>query len=44
VRSEDYALLTGALGLLGMLAASLYLTRHIDWYAPRNPPPPLPAG
>jgi inner membrane protein len=44
VRSEDYALLTGALGLLGMLAASLYLTRHIDWYAPRNPPPPLPTG
>ncbi len=44
VRSEDYALLTGAMALLGMLAASLYLTRRIDWYAPRNPPPPLAGG
>ncbi|WP_341502751.1 cell envelope integrity protein CreD [Gallaecimonas sp. GXIMD4217] len=30
---EDYALLMGALGLFGVLAAVMYLTRRIDWYA-----------
>lgn len=42
VRSEDYALLIGALGLLAMVAASLWLTRRIDWYVPRAAPPPAP--
>jgi inner membrane protein len=29
---EDYALLAGAIGLFGALAAVMYLTRKIDWY------------
>ena len=29
---QDYALLLGSLGLLLILAAIMYLTRHIDWY------------
>jgi inner membrane protein len=40
VRSEDFALLIGALGLLATVAASLWLTRRIDWYTPRPAPPP----
>ena len=32
---ESYALLMGSLGLFGALAAAMYLTRHIDWYAIR---------
>lgn len=30
---QDYALLAGALGLLGILAGVMYLTRNVDWYA-----------
>lgn len=43
VRSEDFALLIGALGLLAMVAASLWLTRRIDWYPARPAPPPAAA-
>jgi inner membrane protein len=30
---EDYALLMGSVALLIILAAVLYLTRRINWYA-----------
>jgi inner membrane protein len=30
---EDYSLLMGGIGLFGVLAAIMYLTRRIDWYA-----------
>ncbi|MDO8521291.1 MAG: inner membrane CreD family protein, partial [bacterium] len=30
---EDYALLCGALLLFAILAATMFATRHIDWYA-----------
>lgn len=33
VVSEDYALLMGSMALLGALAAMMYLTRRVDWYA-----------
>lgn len=33
LQSEDYALLLGSLLLFGLLAAAMYLTRHVDWYA-----------
>jgi len=33
VQSEDYALLMGSLALLVALAALMYLTRRVDWYA-----------
>jgi inner membrane protein len=33
VVSEDYALLMGSLALLGAVAATMYLTRRVDWYA-----------
>ncbi len=32
---EDYALLAGALGLFLILAAVMYATRNVDWYAAR---------
>ncbi|WP_395683441.1 cell envelope integrity protein CreD [Dokdonella sp.] len=32
VRSEDYALLMGSLGLLATLVALMALTRRVDWY------------
>jgi inner membrane protein len=35
LRAEDYALLLGALGTFGALAAIMYLTRHVDWHAVR---------
>lgn len=44
VRSEDNALLIGAFGLLAMVAASLYLTRRIDWYALPAAPRPAVSG
>jgi len=34
---EDYALLMGAVGLFAVLAAIMYLTRRIDWYAAADP-------
>lgn len=33
LRAEDYALLFGALGVFVVLAAFMYLTRGIDWFA-----------
>ncbi len=36
LRSEDYALLIGSLGLLALLAAAMYATRRIDWYGCRD--------
>ena len=33
VVSEDYALLMGSLALLAAVAALMYLTRRVDWYA-----------
>lgn len=30
---QDYALLMGSLGLFGILALVMYLSRHIDWYS-----------
>jgi inner membrane protein len=33
VVSEDYALLAGSLALLAAVAALMYLTRRVDWYA-----------
>ena len=45
---EDYALVMGSIGLFVVLAAVMYITRRIDWYAldvarPENQgPPPLP--
>jgi len=33
LRAEDYALLIGALGLFGVIAAFMMLTRKIDWFA-----------
>jgi inner membrane protein len=32
VRLEDYALLAGSLGLFGLLAVVMYLTRRVNWY------------
>jgi inner membrane protein len=32
LKAEDYALLFGALGVFSMLAAFMYLTRHVDWF------------
>ncbi|MDX2168777.1 MAG: cell envelope integrity protein CreD [Deltaproteobacteria bacterium] len=31
--NEDYALLLGSLGVFAALAATMALTRHVDWYA-----------
>ena len=30
---EDYALLLGSVGLFGILAFVMYLTRKLDWFA-----------
>lgn len=35
LQAEDYALLLGSLGLFVILALVMYLTRRVDWYAPR---------
>ena len=32
LRQQDYALLIGAVGLFGVLATVMYLTRRIDWF------------
>ena len=31
--NEDYALLIGSVGLFAILAAIMYVTRRVDWYA-----------
>jgi inner membrane protein len=36
LRSEDYALLIGSLGLFALLAAAMFATRRIDWYGTRD--------
>jgi inner membrane protein len=36
VASEDYALLMGSLALLAAIAALMYLTRRVNWYALGN--------
>ena len=33
LRAEDYALLGGSLALFAGLAAAMFLTRRIDWFA-----------
>ncbi len=38
LRAEDYALLLGALGTFGALAAVMHATRHVDWHAVRIRP------
>jgi inner membrane protein len=35
LQAEDYALLLGSVGLFAILAAVMYVTRRVDWYAPR---------
>ena len=35
--NEDYALLAGSVGLFLILAAIMYATRHVDWYAIGDP-------
>jgi inner membrane protein len=44
LRSEDYALLIGSLGLFALLAAAMYATRRIDWYGERGVPAATAAG
>jgi len=39
IRLEDYALLTGSIGLFVVLAAIMYLTRNVDWSRPRGAAP-----
>ncbi|MCK8490364.1 cell envelope integrity protein CreD [Spirosoma sp. RP8] len=34
---EDYSLLLGSAGLLLILATTMYLTRHVDWYRAYDP-------
>ena len=43
--NEDYALLIGSVGLFLILAAIMYATRRVDWYAvgARSPAPPDPS-
>jgi inner membrane protein len=42
LQSEDHALLLGAVLLFGVLAATMVLTRRIDWTRVGGAPPPLP--
>jgi inner membrane protein len=42
LRAEDYALLMGAAALFVILAAVMYLTRHVDWWAAAQKPPAPP--
>jgi len=39
LQAEDYALLLGSVGLFAILALVMYVTRRIDWYAPRSGQP-----
>jgi inner membrane protein len=43
LQREDYALLSGALGVFVALAAVMYATRNIDWYASQQKQADLPA-
>jgi inner membrane protein len=36
LQAEDFALLLGAVGLFLILALVMYITRRVDWYAPRS--------
>ncbi|WP_293370492.1 cell envelope integrity protein CreD [Nevskia sp.] len=40
LRAEDYALLGGSLALFAGLAAAMFLTRRIDWFATATAPEP----
>jgi inner membrane protein len=40
VTSESYSLLAGSIGLFALLAATMLVTRKIDWYAQRGPQNP----
>jgi inner membrane protein len=42
VTSEDHALLIGAIGVLAMLAGTMWLTRRVDWYRVDSPSPASP--
>lgn len=42
LQSEDHALLLGAVLLFGVLAATMVLTRRIDWAGLGSAPPPVP--
>lgn len=44
LQSEDYALLMGSLLLFGVLALTMILTRHLDWFALGESAGPVPAG
>jgi inner membrane protein len=35
LKSEDYALIIGSIGLFFILAVVMVLTRKVNWYAPR---------
>jgi inner membrane protein len=36
LRSQDYALLIGSIGLFVVIATIMYLTRKINWYEPKT--------
>jgi inner membrane protein len=36
LREADYALLIGSIGLFAILAGAMFLTRKVDWYAPKR--------
>jgi inner membrane protein len=44
LHQQDYALLLGSLGLFLILAGVMYITRHVDWFAPGLPITPPPAA
>ncbi|MDG1891925.1 MAG: inner membrane CreD family protein [Verrucomicrobiota bacterium] len=35
-RRQDYALLSGSLGMFAMIASTMYLTRKINWHDPKG--------
>jgi inner membrane protein len=41
LRSQDYALLIGSIGLFVVIAAIMYLTRNINWYDGKRKPVPI---
>jgi inner membrane protein len=38
MRMEDFALMVGALASFTAIAATMYLTRDVDWYGAAKPP------